>query len=140
MELPLRDVLSPNLASDRRVGAAAPILRRVFTNDLYEVFVGLYPGGLLATLVHYRREQLRIMSSLGDAPSALSEGDAWVSAAVEILKSSGRSPLHLIRDAKLECGLTLTLHDRAALKLAGVEVPRSAGRYKDLFLNPDNLD
>src|ERR1700722_14975013 len=129
----LRDVLSPALAREKRIAASTPVLRRVFASEMYEVFVGLYPGGLLATLVHYRREELRIMSRLGEAPALSLEKDAWVTAALSLLKSSGRGPFHLIRDSKLECAETLSLHDRAALKPAGVDIPRSAGRYREMF-------
>jgi hypothetical protein len=129
----LRDVLSPALTSEKRVATSTPILRRVYTSEFYEIYVGLYPGGLLSTLVFYKREELRIMSRLGEAPVLSGEKDAWVKAALETLKSTGRGPLHLVRDGKLECQLTLTLHDRAALKLAGVEVPRSAGRFREMF-------
>jgi hypothetical protein len=130
-----RDILSPALAQEKRVKTTAPVLRRVFTNEMYDVFVGLYPGGLLTTLVHYKNENLRIMNRLGEAPviPAGQDRDAWVRAAVALLQSSGRGPFHLIRDAKLDCGITLSLHDRAALRLAGIEVPRSAGRFRETF-------
>lgn len=130
----LRDLLSPTLQGESRVQGAEPVLRRIFANEMYEVFAGLYPGGLLTTLVHYRREELRIMSRLGEVPVITPEKDAWVKAAVGILQEAGKGPFHLIRDAKLETRVQLSLHDRAALKMANVEIPRSAGRYKDLFL------
>jgi hypothetical protein len=130
----LKDVLSPALVGETRVATATPVLRRIFTDAMYDIFVGLYPGGLITTLVHYKREDLRIMSRLGEAPVIGSEKDAWVKAAVEAVRASGRGPFHLVRDAKLECQLTLSLHDRAALKLAGVEIPRSAGRFREMFL------
>jgi len=129
----LRDVLSPALAGEPRVATGTPALRRVFRHELYDLFVGLYPGGLLTTLVHYKRENVRIMSRLGEAPVISSEKDAWVKAALTALRASGRGPFHLVRDAKLECQFVLTLHDRAALKIAGVEIPRSAGRFREMF-------
>lgn len=129
----LKDVLGPSLAGEKRVRVGEPVLRRIFNDRFYEIFVALYPGGLLATLVHYKRENLRIMSRLGEAPSLPIEREAWSNAAVEILKSAKQGPFHLVRDSKLECRTILTLHDRAALKMAGIEVPPSAGRFRDLF-------
>jgi hypothetical protein len=134
----LRDILSPALAGEKRVMTSTPVLRRIFKNDLYEVCAVLYPGGLLATLVHYKREDLRVMSRLGEAPVINSEKDAWIKAVLEILRTSRRGPFHLVRDAKLECEIPLSLHDRAALKLAGVEIPRSAGRFREMFGQDEN--
>jgi hypothetical protein len=128
----LKDVLSPGLTADPRVRSGEPSYRRIFTNDLYEIHAGLYPGGLLVALVHYKREGLRVMSRLGELDSAAVAME-WADIALGILRSSARGPFHLVRDAKLECRILLSLHDRAALKLAGVDVPRSAGRYKELF-------
>jgi hypothetical protein len=128
-----RDILAPSLTGEKRVTAGGPVLRRVFTDNFYDIFVALYSGGLLATLVYYKRENLRIMARLGEAPSLSSDRDAWTKAAVGILKAAQKGPFHLVRDSKLECQLTLTLHDRAALKLAGVDVPKSAGRYREMF-------
>lgn len=104
---------------------------------MYDVFVGLYPTGLLTTLVHYKREHIRIMSRLGEASGPLldPEQEQWVQVAVDLLKAEGRGPFHLIRDAKLECQIMLSLHDRAALKMAQIDIPRSAGRFKEMFIN-----
>jgi hypothetical protein len=132
-----RDVLSPTLLGEKRIDSGTPVLRRIFAHDLYEVYAAFYPGGLLATLVHYKKEELRVMSRLGEAPPLPTTPDAWVTAAMDLLKSARKGPFELIRDAKLECRHALTLHDRAALKLAGVEVPRSAGRFREMFLSKD---
>ena len=134
----MKDILHPNLTSEERVRAGAPELQRVFTHDLYEIFVGRYPGGLFTTLVHYRRDALRIMSRLGEAPAGEPpQSKAWAQSALNVLLASGRGPFHLVRDAKLECSLLLSLHDRAALRMAGIEIPRSAGRFREVFLRDE---
>lgn len=132
----LRDVLSPSLASEPRLQTGAPVLRRVYESDLHEVHLALYPSGLVTALVHYKREGLRVMTrgpALSDAPHQGNASEARIQEAVSALQSQGRGPLQLVLDAKLEAGLSLSLHDRAALKLAGIVVPREAGRFKDLF-------
>jgi hypothetical protein len=131
----MKDLLSPELMLESRARSAFPELRRIFKSDPHEVFVAHYPGGLLATLVHYLREDLRIMCALGESSG---DGD-WAEQAIGLLKKSGKGPYQLVLDAKLQTRSTLTLHDRAALKLGGVEVPKSAGRYKDLFLQDKDL-
>jgi hypothetical protein len=133
----LKDLLSPALAGDKRVQSTTPTLRRVFVGEYYEVFVCLYPG-LLTCLIYYKKEALRVMIPLWEDGAtgglAARPAEARLQAAVDRLKRDGRGPMNLVMDAKLECGLLLSLYDRAALKLAGVNVPRSAGRYKDMFL------
>jgi hypothetical protein len=124
----LTDVLSPALATENRIRQPALSVRRIFKHDFYDVYLYLYPG-LLTYLVHYKQESLRIMCGLWeDAPT-----EDRVKAALERLQKEGKSPQQLVRDAKLETGHKLTLHDRAMLKMAGVEIPRAAGRYRDLF-------
>jgi hypothetical protein len=127
----LRDLLSPNLAGETRLQTAEPVLCRVFTNEHYDVYLCRYPE-LVTAMVHYKKDALRIMVRVWEG-EALPAGEAWTDATLKRLGAQGRTPHHLFMAGKLECGLQLTLHDRAALRLAGVEVPRSAGRYKDLF-------
>lgn len=128
-----QDILAPSLAGEKRVSLGVPVLHRVFDDHFYGIFVSLYPGGLLGTLVHYKRENLRIMTRLGEVAPGTADPNAWSQGAIQLLKAARRGPFHLVRDSKLQCGRTLTLHDRAALKLAGIEVPRSAGRYREMF-------
>jgi hypothetical protein len=132
----IKDVLAPSLQNEKRIGSSSPVLRRVFTHLSYDVYLCLYAGDLLTCLVHFKDEALRIMTVLGEAPliSGSTTPDGWVEAAIEQLKGEKRGPLHLVRDAKLQCQLPLTLHDRAALRLGQVEVPRSAGRFRESFL------
>lgn len=134
----MKDLLSPELLTDSRAKAATPELRRIYQDDHYEVFLARYPRGLLATMVHYKRESLRIMSALGEADGEAGGTLSWTERALELLRASNKAPLQLVLDAKLQTRLTITLHDRASLKLAGIEVPKSAGRYKDLFLQDNN--
>lgn len=70
------------------------------------------PSGASAYLVHFKKEALRIL--LPEPPS-------------------GEPLLKLVLEAKLASGIPLTLHDRAALMMAQIPIPREAGRYRDVF-------
>jgi hypothetical protein len=120
-----RDVLSPALKGDPRVKSDANEIRRVFKNTMYDVYLYVFAGGLVAGLVVFKQEALRVMVKVSERED--------LQTAVDRLQREGRGPMNLVLDAKLETGLQLSLHDRAALKIAGVAVPKSAGRYRDMF-------
>ncbi len=110
----LRDLISPLFAQR---GLAAPRLApdleptRLHSDFLYDIHRYDHPGGR-AYLIHFKKEALRVL----------------------VPEPPARDPLlKLVLDAKLASGIPLTLHDRAALKLADIPIPREAGRYRDVF-------
>jgi hypothetical protein len=133
----LRDIVSPRLRVESHLLNGRPAFQRVFHHDLHDVYLARYPSGMVTALVHYKRENLRIMIAL-ETETVTTSGNpsphgAWAEDTVGRLQGRGKTPHHLILQAKMETGTILGLHDRAALKMAGVEVPREAGRFKDLF-------
>jgi hypothetical protein len=112
--LKLRDLISPlfvqrSLPPPRLDAAATPV--RIHSDFLYDIHRYDHPGGR-AYLVHFKKEALRVLLPEPPAQDPL---------------------LKLVLDAKLASAIPLTLHDRAALKMAEIPIPREAGRYRDVF-------
>jgi hypothetical protein len=132
-DAPFRDVVTSHLREDTRILASVLAMRRIYGHLLYDVYLCVYSGlmghprlhdDLLSCLVVFKKERIRVMFKLWTAQI---EGDrqAYIEKAVGELKAQGKGPFQLILDAKTWTYLPLTLHDRAAMKMAGVPLPRT---------------
>ncbi len=126
-----RDIVTSHLREDTRILASVLAMRRVFDHPMYSIYLCIYSGlldsishgdDLVTCLVIFKREDLRVMFKLWTAEI---EGDrnAYIEQAVQELEKQGKSPFHLIKDAKTWCRVPFTLHDRAAFRMSTVELP-----------------
>jgi hypothetical protein len=130
-----RDILTSHLQDDARVlqpVRPGPYVRRIYRNFMYELYLYVYRGrsggksqadDLTACLAVFKDEGVRVLFKLWSEEIRV-DRHAYTSAAVERLASLKRGPFELIRDAKLWSGLPFTLKDRAALRMAGIDLPR----------------
>lgn len=137
--MPFRDVVTSHLKEDTRILASVLAMRRVFKHPFYDIHLCLYSGlmdhprlhdDLLSCLIVFKKENLRIMFKLW---SARIEGDRdrYLEEAVKQLGQEGKGPLRLVLDAKTWTHLPLTLNDRAAMKLAGITLPKESWKSRD---------
>ena len=126
-----RDIVTSHLREDTRILASVLAMRRIFDHPMYSIYLCIYSGlmdsishgdDLVSCLVIFKREDLRVMFKLWTAEI---EGDrnVYIEHAVHELEKQGKSPFHLIKDAKTWCRVPFTLHDRAAFRMSTVELP-----------------
>lgn len=127
-----RDIATSHLREDPRIQQPMAAARKVFSNFMYEVFVCVYSGSpqskslrddLVTCLVQFKEEDLRLMYRL-DSTEIRGNKAAYVEELVKRVASEGKSPYHLIRDAKMWCQIPFTLKDRAAMRMANIDLPR----------------
>ena len=126
-----RDIVTSYLREDTRILASVLAMRRVFKNAQYEVHLCIYSGlmddprlhsDLVTALMVYHDEALRIMIKLWNDEIG-GDREAYILEAISRLENEGKTPAHLIRDAKLWCHLPFTPKDRQFLDAAQVEMP-----------------
>jgi hypothetical protein len=138
-------LLHPELALDPRAtqGASqgARQQRLIFESLLYRIHVSLYdpvhPSALhlLCALVELRDEGAQILLKLGD----FERTPSWpeVTTLLRNLEQlENRGPYPLIRDAKVALSIPFTLRDRAAFRMAGLDLPRPP---KSFWSDPETL-
>lgn len=125
-----RDIVTSYLREDSRIQASVLATRRVFKNSHYEVYLCIYSGfmddtrlhsDLVTCLVVYKAEALRIMIKLWTDEIG-GDREAYIHDAVHRLEQEGKTPLHLIHNAKVWCHLHFTPYDRQILGAAGIQV------------------
>ena len=125
-----RDIVTSHLREDTRILSSVLAMRRVFDHPLYDIHLCVYSGlidsialseDLITCLVVFKRERLRVMFKLWTAHV---EGDRneYIEQATQELMAQGKSPLHLVRDAKTWCRVPFTDEDRAAFGAVGLEL------------------
>lgn len=123
-----RDLVTSHLREDTRIRASVLANRRVYTSELYEVYLCIYSGlvgskalgeDLVTCLVVFKQERIRLMFRLWTAEIRGSRSQ-YIEKAVERLTQEGTSPLHLVRDAKEWGKLPLTEQDHEAFRNAGL--------------------
>lgn len=123
-----RDVVTSYLKEDTRILASVLAQRCVYRSPTHQIYLCIYSGlvntawlsdDLLTCLVVFRSEGLRIMFKLWPA-SIQGSRDQYFEKAVEQLAAQGRSPYHLIRDAKNWCHVPLTQAEQEELRELGI--------------------
>ncbi|MBY0472615.1 hypothetical protein K2X30_15730 [bacterium] len=125
-----RDILGAHLREDKRVTYAPIAKRQFFTSPMYDVYLYVYPGlpheppsrtDLVTALIVYKDEMIRIMVKLL-AVDIQGSRDDYLDGYISKLQFEGKSPLHMVRDAKVWCSVPLTQRDVTALLSAGIDV------------------
>lgn len=122
-----RDLITSHLKEDTRIMASVLAMSRVWSHDLYDVYLCVYSGlvgverlsdDLLTCLVVFKQEGIRAMYKLWTEEIHV-ERDLYLHDAVAKLQAEGKSPLELVRDAKKWCKLPWTAKDREAFHALG---------------------
>ncbi|MBI2711468.1 MAG: hypothetical protein HYX41_01205 [Bdellovibrio sp.] len=132
--LKYRDIVTSYLREDTRIHASVLAQRRVFKNELYEVFLCIYSGlmenprlhsDLVTALIVYHAEALRVMVKLWNDEIG-GDREAYIHDAVSRLEADGKTPAHLIHDAKVWCHLPFSEKDRQFLGANGIVPPKDS--------------
>ncbi len=127
-----RDRITSHLREDMRIRASVLAMRRIYSNFLYDIYLCIYCGlmdskshgdDLVTCLIVCREEKLRIMFKLWTT-EIRGNRQEYIASAVKRLTAEGKTPFSLVRDAKTWVKEPFTLKDRAALRMAGIDLPR----------------
>ena len=127
-----RDIVTSHLREDTRIRASVLATRRIYANFMYDVYICIYSGltsskelheDLVTCLVIYKEENLRLMFKMW-TDEIRGDRNVYIETVVARLLSEGKNPHHLVHDAKKWTHIPFTLHDRAALRIAGIELPK----------------
>ncbi|MEK6580251.1 MAG: hypothetical protein AABZ55_13585 [Bdellovibrionota bacterium] len=127
-----RDILAAHLTEDQRVKNEPASRLSIFSDPEYEVSILIYPGipeqssqsaDLIAILVKYKEEGLRILAKLGSCEEGAVHDHKYIEkVVVPRLEAEGKGPLHFVRDVKKWCRIPLSERDQINLINAGLSI------------------
>lgn len=123
-----RDVVTSYLKEDTRILASVLAQRRIYHTPEHEIYLCIYSGllntawlaeDLVTCLVVFKKENLRIMFKLWTS-EIQGNRDSYFNHAISRLQQEGRTPFHLIRDAKNWCHVPFSLQEQEDLRNLGI--------------------